>query len=107
MLARTLLLLGLACTGLSAGASADDAGVRLGREVFLGKAEPQCGLCHKLADAQSVGAVGPALDALKPNAERVRVAVTNGVGIMPAYEGLTTDQIEAVAQYVATVTARP
>ncbi len=107
MLVRALLLLGLACTGMSTAASADDAALRLGREVFLGKAEPQCGLCHKLADARSVGAVGPALDALKPDAERVKAAVANGIGIMPAYEGLAKEQIEAVALYVATVAARP
>ena len=106
-LPRILLLLGLACIGLPGGAAADDGVLRLGREVFLGKAEPQCGICHALADARSVGGVGPALDTLKPDAGRVRAAVTNGIGIMPAYEGLTPDQVEAVALYVATVAARP
>ena len=33
---------------------------------------------------------------------RVLSAVTNGIGVMPAYEGqLTSEEIEAVAHYVA------
>ncbi len=47
------------------------------------------------------------LDELKPNAERVAAAVTNGIGIMPAYEGLSKEQIDAVALYVSTVAGKP
>jgi mono/diheme cytochrome c family protein len=50
-----------------------------------------------------VGEVGPILDDLKPDAERVKAAVVNGIGVMPAYEEtLTQEQIDAVARYVAT-----
>lgn len=88
-------------------AQADEAALKLGKAVFLGQAEPQCAVCHTLADAKSAGEVGPVLDELKPDAERVKAAVTNGIGIMPAYEGLSKEQIEAVTLYVSTVAGKP
>lgn len=73
-----------------------------GREVFLEAAEPQCGVCHTLADAGTAGEIGPDLDALELTPERVHAAVTQGVGVMPAYQDvLTPEQIDAVAAYVA------
>ena len=76
-----------------------------GREVFLDLAEPQCAVCHTLADAGSAGEIGPDLDTLADlDAARVHAAVRQGVGVMPAYEGvLTPEQIDAVATYVSTV----
>lgn len=75
-----------------------------GRDIFLEAAEPQCAVCHALADAGSAGEIGPDLDALELTPDRVRAAVTQGVGVMPAYEGvLTPEQIDAVAAYVAAV----
>jgi mono/diheme cytochrome c family protein len=75
-----------------------------GREVFLQAAEPQCSVCHTLSDAGSAGEIGPNLDAMELTPERVHAAVTQGLGVMPAYEGvLTPEQIEAVAAYVASV----
>lgn len=50
--------------------------------------------------------VGPNLDELKPDAERVNTAVTNGIGPMPANEILTDEEIEAVALYVSTVAGK-
>ena len=76
-----------------------------GREVFLNVAEPACGVCHTLDDAGSAGEIGPNLDDLAPEAGQVHAAVTWGVGVMPAYEGVLTDeQIDAVSVYVASVT---
>ena len=76
-----------------------------GREVFLNVAEPSCGVCHTLDDAGSAGEIGPNLDDLVPEAGQVHAAVTWGVGVMPAYEGVLTDeQIDAVSVYVASVT---
>jgi mono/diheme cytochrome c family protein len=86
--------------------AADEAMLRLGRQVFLELSEPRCGLCHTLADAGSTGAVGPSLDALAPDAGRVKAAVENGIGVMPPNEALSAEQVEAVARYVETVTAR-
>jgi len=87
----------------AAPASADPAGLALGKRVFTELAAPGCGVCHTLADAGTTGAVGPVLDTLKPDAGRVANAVTNGIGVMPAFEDLTPEQVAAVALYVATV----
>ncbi len=73
-----------------------------GRSVFLEKAQPACGVCHQLADAGTRGLVGPNLDTLQPDLERVSKAVTQGVGAMPAFGAqLSQQEIEALAAYVA------
>ena len=91
-----------------AGQAQDDTDASLGKEVFVELAEPQCAICHALADAGAAGDIGPDLDALKPTRERVSAAVTNGINAMPPYgEILTEAQIEAVADYVSTVAGRP
>jgi cytochrome c6 len=88
-------------------AAGDQASLALGRKVFLELAEPSCAMCHTLADAGSVGTVGPALDTLKPNKEQVVAAVTNGIGLMPPYETLTQEQVDALALYVSSVSGNP
>ena len=71
----------------------------LGLEVYNNKA--QCGVCHSLQAAGSDGQIGPNLDMLKPQVDQVILAVTNGIGVMPAWEGiLTEEEIEAVAYYI-------
>ena len=71
----------------------------LGLEVFNNKA--QCGVCHTLESAKSKGDIGPNLDQLKPTLPRIINAVTNGIGVMQAWEGiLTNEEIEAVAYYI-------
>ena len=80
-----------------------------GKRIFLegGGDLPACAICHKLADAGSSGEIGPSLDDLKPDQARVREAVTNGVGVMPAFgESLSEAEIEAVSAYVAEVAGR-
>jgi len=73
----------------------------LGKDVFLNKAV--CSTCHTLAEAGSNGQIGPNLNEIRPDKMRVMNAVTNGIGVMPAYEGqLTSEEIEAVAHYVST-----
>ncbi|WP_353140940.1 cytochrome c [Limnohabitans sp.] len=72
-----------------------------GKLLFI-KAVPACSICHTLNDAQSEGAVGPVLDEIKPNAQRVAKAVRNGLGNMPSYGAKLSDsQIEALARYVS------
>jgi cytochrome c6 len=88
-------------------AGAEEARLALGKKVFLEISQPQCGLCHTLADAGAQGQIGPILDELMPTVDRVRTAVTNGIGPMPPNGGLTKDQIEAVAIYVAAVAGKP
>ena len=71
----------------------------LGLEVYNNKA--QCGVCHSLQAAESDGQIGPNLDMLKPQVEQIISAVTNGIGVMPPWEGiLTQEEIEAVAYYI-------
>jgi cytochrome c6 len=96
----------VALTAASSGAFADQATLDLGKKVFLELAEPACSVCHALAAAGATGTVGPSLDTMRPDAEQVEAAVTNGVGVMPAFEALSPEQIAAVAQYVATA-AKP
>ena len=72
----------------------------LGKNIFLEKGN--CATCHTLSDAGSNGDTGPNLNEIKPDVGRVVLAVTNGIGVMPAYEGvLTSEEIEAVAKYVS------
>ena len=77
---------------------ADDK-LALGLDVYNNKAI--CGTCHTLEAAGSAGEIGPNLDMLKPQISLIISAVTDGVGVMPAWDGiLTTEEIEAVAYYV-------
>lgn len=77
----------------------------LGREVFTKIAQPSCALCHTLEAAGATGAVGPSLDELKPDRQRVITTVRDGIGVMPSFDDqLTDEQIEAVAEFVAGAT---
>ena len=78
-----------------------DSKMELGLEIFNNKA--QCGMCHTLQAAGSKGLIGTNLDELKPLMQQVVLAVTNGIGVMPAFEGmLSSEEIEAVAHFVST-----
>lgn len=107
-----LILAGAMASGMSAGAqpagapAADDAAQReLGRLVFTQRAKPSCTVCHTLEAVQSTGAVGPVLDELRPDAERVAKAVRDGLGAMPSFRlSLTEAEIAAVARFVEAAT---
>ena len=46
--------------------------------------------------------VGPNLNKIRPDIGRVKNAVTNGTGVMPAYQGvLSEEEINAVSYYVS------
>ena len=80
-------------------AAASVAQMELGLEVYNNKA--QCGMCHTLQAAGSEGQIGTNLDQLKPLMPQVVSAVTNGIGVMPSFEGmLSSEEIDAVAYYV-------
>ena len=80
-----------------------DSKIELGLEVFNNKA--QCGMCHTLQAAGSEGQIGINLDQLKPLMSQVIMAVTNGNGVMPTFEGmLSSEEIEAVSYFVSTST---
>ena len=84
-------------------AVASVAQMELGLKVFNNKA--QCGMCHTLQAAGSDGQIGTNLDELKPLMLQVVSAVTNGIGVMPAFEGmLSSEEIEAVSYFVSTST---
>ena len=83
---------------------ADDK-IVLGLDVYNNKA--QCGVCHTLQAARSTGDIGSNFDLLKPTISQIISAVTNGIGVMPPWEGILTDEeIEAVAYYVFNSTNR-
>jgi mono/diheme cytochrome c family protein len=74
----------------------------LGRKVFTQIAQPSCALCHTLEAAGATGQVGPSLDEIKPDRQRVIETVKTGIGPMPPFAGkLTPEQIEAVADFVS------
>nr|WP_276598182.1 cytochrome c [Roseateles koreensis] len=83
-----------------AGAQAE---LALGKRLFTETAKPAaCALCHTLKDADAEGAIGPILDEIKPDAERVKRALrSGGVGAMPSFLGLTEQEMQALARYVA------
>lgn len=67
-----------------------------GRGLFAGS----CGSCHTLEAAGTSGTIGPNLDELQPDRERVLAAIAEGPGAMPEnlYEGA---EAEAVADFVS------
>jgi cytochrome c553 len=71
-----------------------------GAKVF---ADAGCGGCHTMAAAGASGKVGPSLDELRPNQERVEKQVQTGGNGMPSFAGkLSATQIKDVAGFVAT-----
>lgn len=74
-----------------------------GKELFTRTATPACAVCHTLVHAGASGAIGPSLDELKPDAQRVAKAVRNGIGQMPPFPTLSDAQVKLLAQYVARV----
>ena len=71
-----------------------------GKEVFLEAGN--CAACHTLSDAGSIADIGPNLNQIRPQVQTILMAVKNGIGVMPAMEGILSDEeIEAVAHYVS------
>tara|TARA_B100000029_G_scaffold383800_1_gene379244 strand:+ start:1857 stop:2168 length:312 start_codon:yes stop_codon:yes gene_type:complete len=72
----------------------------LGKNIFLNAGN--CGACHSLKDANSIANVGPNLNDIKPDIGRVINAVKNGIGVMPSYlDILSEEEIDVVAYYVS------
>lgn len=74
-----------------------------GRKLFT-SVSPACSVCHTLKDAGAEGVIGPSLDELKPDSQRVVTALRTGIGQMPAFTHLTEAQIQALAKYVSEAT---
>ena len=98
---RWSILLAASLLGLSAHA-ADDAAQMMQGKLLFSNAVPACAVCHTLKDAGAEGAVGPILDEIKPDSARIVKALRNGLGNMPSYKTLLTEeQIAALARYVS------
>ncbi len=94
---------GIAGTASVAGKQIDRTGHEdsLGKRLFVETASPPCGVCHSLEAAGAKGVIGPDLDALKPDARRIRTAIAQGVGAMPAYaEQLTDQEVTALVEFI-------
>jgi mono/diheme cytochrome c family protein len=72
-----------------------------GKSIFA----ETCGGCHTLADAGTNGNVGPNLDDIAPDAERVQNAIRQGPGAMPE-NLLRGERAQQVADYVAGAAGR-
>ena len=93
---KTLLFL---IFSLNINANADEL-FNKGKKVFLEAGN--CAACHTLSDAGSIGEIGPNLNQIRPQVQSILMAVRNGIGVMPAMEGILSDEeIEAVAHYVS------
>jgi cytochrome c6 len=99
MVRRAASAFALAVLAAAGARAADDEGRRLFTSLT-----PPCALCHTLKDAGATGAIGPSLDELKPDRERVLKALRTGIGQMPAFGHLTAAQMEALASYVERAT---
>ena len=95
-------VLGTLLLGLAGPANAADPQVLARGKALFSTVQPACALCHTLKAAASSGQVGPDLDELQPDAERVLRVVRNGLGVMPSFEGQLTEQdMRALAAFVA------
>ncbi len=73
----------------------------LGKRLFVETASPPCGVCHSLDAASTKGVIGPNLDTLRPDPLRIRTAIAQGVGAMPAYaEQLTDREVTALVEFI-------
>ena len=73
----------------------------LGRQLFNHATQPSCATCHSLDAAGAKGVIGPNLDKLKPDAQRIRAALAQGVGAMPSYaEQLSDNEVSALVDFI-------
>mgnify|MGYP002621631342 CR=1 FL=1 len=73
----------------------------LGYQLFNNAAQPPCAACHSLKAAGAKGVVGPNLDELRPDAQRIRTALAQGVGAMPAYADQLSDaEVSALVAFI-------
>ena len=97
----SILLLTAGCGGNGGSGGDETAGSGSpGAKVF---ADAGCADCHTMRAADAKGKVGPDLDELRPNEEKVVKQVTNGGNGMPSFkDDLSAEEIQQVAAFVAT-----
>ena len=91
---------GMTLVALLTAAAANDRG----KALFVKDATPPCGVCHTLSAAGTSGTIGPSLEEMKPDAERVARVIRSGIGAMPPYPKLTDAEVKALAEFVASST---
>jgi cytochrome c6 len=100
--AALALVAALVPDGADAQPAAGNAQLAEGRALFISGATPPCALCHTLKEAGATGNVGPSLDEVRPDENRVAAAVRGGIGVLPSFAGSLSDaQIRALARYVS------
>jgi mono/diheme cytochrome c family protein len=106
--ASALGLVAVSIAGPALAADVPDAAqLEKGKTLFKSAAVPACAICHTLQDAGTSGAIGPDLDELKPDMERVLKVLKSGLGAMPSYAAtMSEDDMKAVAAYVSHTTAK-
>lgn len=84
----------------------DTAQLEEGKMLFSTTAQPiACAVCHTLKDADALGTIGPDLDELKPDAERILKTMMEGMGAMPSFaDSLDESEREAIIKYVLQAT---
>lgn len=99
---RRWLVAALVLVGVAKGALAQDVQVLERGKALFTTVQPACAVCHTLKAAGATGEVGPVLDELRPDAQRVLRVLHNGFGVMPSYEGqLPEADLRALASFVA------
>jgi len=88
--------------GLSTASIAAADNLEEGKQLFLSDAQPMaCAICHTLEDAGSTGNIGPDLDDLRPEGDRIHKVLIEGMGAMPAFgDTLSEEQRNAIVDYV-------
>jgi mono/diheme cytochrome c family protein len=100
-----IVLLALTFYGAKAPGVGGDISANPGAAAF---ANGSCSTCHALADAGTVGQVGPSLNDGGVNYETALDLIVNGQGGMPAFSATyTEDEIKCLAGYVATYAGAP
>lgn len=104
-LSKTVVL-ALAGSFMSLALNAQAADLEQGKQLFASSAQPMaCAICHALEDAGATGNIGPDLDDLQPDADRIRKVLIEGMGAMPSFsDSLDEEQRESIVQYVISVT---
>lgn len=101
----SIFALALAVPAAAMADAPDQAMLEEGKTLFMSGATPACAICHTLEDAGSTGSIGPDLDELKADLDRVKKVLVEGMGAMPSFaDTLSEEQRNAVAAYVVHAT---
>ncbi|NYT87022.1 c-type cytochrome [Pollutimonas harenae] len=104
-ISRIVGVLWLGAVGACWAGGPDSQQLEMGKTLFSTEAVPACAICHTLKDADATGTIGPDLDELQPDAERIKKVLHEGMGAMPSFaETLDEEAMNAIAAYVVHAT---